>query len=285
MHGSQFAHAVALLALPLASIVKGQGFYANVAAENAQCTTASTNFLAVACYKVTSFAVPGTLFGFSPQNYVPSANQISGSPSTFAGFWSGNAAETKFNDTVAPLTCAQACRGYGFRYAALANNNCYCGMTSPSAKSTAGASCTQPCSGDYSQTCGGTSLSADIQLSVDPSFIAESSISTNLATLKTGYKYLGCFYTPNFPTGNTNSQSTVGSKLLTDCANSCATLGYPMMTLTSAGACSCGQSFGAGSYRIDLSKDATGYCNTTCSTGLVNNIIYPCSACFGVIVS
>ena len=145
-----------------------------------------------------------------------------------------------YNGSVTPGFCQQACRGHGFRYAALYNGvSCYCGtdLPNPSAQeftsdgqgdlignnpgaTTSISTCHVPgkgCAGDPSQYCG-SSVGTDIY--ADPSFDDSAS-----ARLPQNFQYLGCFY--NNPPGPLYVGISTTSTF--DCASYCGNLGYAYM--------------------------------------------------------
>lgn len=262
-----------------APIVSAQGFYANVTQETAQCS----NYPFVVsqngsnCY--TTF--PLSTFAFQPKNFMPNQTGSTGYQNSFAGFWSSSPDVNHFNATVMPITCAQVCRGFGMRSALITAGNCHCGMLSPNG-TVLGAltSCDGHCSADKNQgaggnyparQCGGATNNA-VSFFLDTSFAKKSDIvlADTQANLRTGYQFLGCFYNPSFVTASpdpaTEYALTTTPLNFLDCAGYCASLGYPMATLGKTGAaCSCGTSFGPGSYQIDLTQDSTS-CRTSCSS-------------------
>lgn len=64
-----------------------------------------------------------------------------------------------------PLNCARVCRGYGYKFAALRDNTCTCGIQLPTGYEPSGSAlCNRLCNGDNTQTCGGL---LDAQILVD----------------------------------------------------------------------------------------------------------------------
>ena len=145
-----------------------------------------------------------------------------------------------YNGSITPGFCQQACRGHGFRYAALYNQvSCYCGtdLPNPSAQeftsdgqgdlignnpgaTTSISAChvsEQGCAGDPSQFCGSSS-GTDIY--ADPSFDDSAS-----ARLPQNFQYLGCYY--NNPPGPLYAGISTSSTF--DCASYCGNLGYAFM--------------------------------------------------------
>ncbi len=89
--------------------------------------------------------------------------------------------------------------------------------------SPSGTSCTHYCSDDDFQTCGGS----DTDVYADPSYADPAALaSAGAAGLTPYYKYLGCYYSPNFITANAmvaeSCQPDVGT-----CYGHCATNGFP----------------------------------------------------------
>jgi hypothetical protein len=207
------------------SLVNAQAYYGTVAAELAQCGSPE-NFGYLGCFNNFLAAGQGsTLFSFSPQAYDPN------NPSrSFPGWDPGS----DYNSTVTPLSCARVCRAFGYRYAAVRDNNCNCGMQLPVAYLATGlslqpsADCNVQCAGDSSQTCGGGSAA---QIYVDPTFIDASSFSLTAAVLDilvSAYRYLGCFDAANgFPTQDPRAKFVVASMTL--CLRTCAGFGYPLV--------------------------------------------------------
>lgn len=283
MGWSQTAQAALFAVSVFTSDVSAQGFYASVSQEVAACGNGSGSFPFVApasnCY--TGLPVgPGTTLAFQVKNYVP-ANGVSGYQSLFPGYWGSVDSPTKFNSTIVPQACAQACRGYGYKIAVLGNTpaGCFCGTTTPSGKVSVAAAtyCRSPCTADKTQGIGGSTPlyqcggSAAGSLYIDPSFASEAAVAsyqTSVTSGNNGYQYLGCFYSPNFSASSANAatESTQGSMQLVYCTQKCAQIGYPMATMSSTGACSCGASFGPGSWQVNSTQDPTsyGYCSTSC---------------------
>jgi hypothetical protein len=180
------------------------------------------NFVNLGCFAGDIRSANSLLF--QPDNFNPATD-----PSTnFPGYWPG----TVFNNTVTPGNCARVCRGFGFRVAALVDNECSCGYTVPSGSGSSGL-CTVPCAGDSSQTCGGATglLTVGTQILIDPSFAAPQVIAqTPSTTLSSYYKYLGCFNIApgqEFPTDNRPNSALV--QISGDaCLAHCATQGYPL---------------------------------------------------------
>jgi hypothetical protein len=178
--------------------------------------------------------------------------------------------------------CLQACRGHGFRYAALhGTQDCFCatqfpnpgpGDTAPAGLSpgtpTPGSTnlnTTAPnechvtpqsvfgCHGNLNEWCGSNTAS---DLYEDPSFSNASGIG-----VAANYQYLGCFANPNpgFYV-QTHQNDTI------DCMNYCGTLGYPFAARTyydssSQNQCGCGTEI-----QVGLQTDES-VCNYQCAVG------------------
>ncbi|KAK3695468.1 WSC domain-containing protein [Podospora appendiculata] len=220
-----------------------QGYFGTVARENAECPSTADDFRYLGCYKGFNNAVTAS-FGPSPQRYNPP-----GDPSwSFPGWDPGSDTD----NTMTPLTCARACRGLGYKYAAVRDNNCNCGLQlEPDTLSITGGVCNIPCYGDISQTCGGD----DAQVYVDPTFADLALVpyqATGNAALAASYQYLGCFYAPyNFRTDDAHSDIFTNS--METCLSLCAGLGYPYAVGTPQTGqvhCNCGTNFGVGAYRV-----------------------------------
>ncbi|RKU41180.1 hypothetical protein DL546_000067 [Coniochaeta pulveracea] len=240
----------------LAGVVHGQAFYGT---DQSTACAAFPDFANLGCYLGDIRAASG--YEFSPMNYNPS------NPSnTYPGFWPGN----DFNNTVTPSACARACRGFGFRVAALYDGDCSCGYNDPTGL-TLLATCAAPCSGDASQTCGGGGAT---QVFVDPSFADPDAVAgTPQTQLAAYYQRLGCFHIiggQEFPTQN-RVNSAFTSSTVQVCLESCALLRYPLAYASyidvSSVHCECGETFAAGVFRVDESTDTTGMCRTTCADG------------------
>lgn len=156
--------------------------------------------------------------------------------------------------------CLRACRGHGFRYAALyVGKECYCAATfpnpgPPASGTTAtgkgalqgtgtgspGGVCSAACNGNILQMCGGPSAAT---LYEDPSF-------TNLTLVQaaSNYGYVGCFSYLN--PGPTYAVIRTVSTL--SCCQYCGSLGYPFASRsgpdsnTGATTCGCGTEIQSG---------------------------------------
>ncbi|KAK8122556.1 WSC domain-containing protein, partial [Apiospora sp. TS-2023a] len=190
-------------------------------------------------------------FGYNPTN-------PDGDPSRS---YFGYAASGHVNSTVTPKGCVRACRGHGFKYAAMFDRGCRCGTDitglNPTADETPCTTGTRPCAGDGRENCGS---SGGARIYVDPSF-QDSALILNKVS---GYGVLGCFYKPNLPTGLTVvSEKVVGTAA--DCLTFCAASSYPLAYMAKNAAqinCKCGQDFGVGSRTHDDTTDQ--FCQNKC---------------------
>lgn len=181
-----------------------------------------------------------------------------------------------FNGPVTVDICLQACRGHGFRYAALYyGTECYCAsiFPNPNPPSTSngqgtlagtqpgtavsGSVCSSGCNGDSSQTCGAGSAASVYQ---DNTFTNNTAVRS-----ASNYRYLGCFNNVNPGPMYTSIRTTS----TISCQSYCGSLGYPYSARsgidsdTGATSCGCGTEIQSG-LQIDESN-----CNTNCdgSTG------------------
>ncbi|KAK4156987.1 WSC domain-containing protein [Chaetomidium leptoderma] len=241
----------------LLSVVDAQGYYGSVSAELSAC--GSDNFINLGCFPGFEVAAGFGFFKFNPQGYNPSDPSRS-----FPGWDPGS----QFNNTVTPLDCARVCRAYGYKFTALRDNSCSCGIQLPAGYSPDGvAVCDVACGGDSTQTCGGGSSA---QIYVDPTFAANDQVpivASNPA-IASYYEYLGCYNAPGgFPT--TDGRASVLVADIDACFNLCAGMGYPLLHGAPDNGqvrCICGTAFGLGAYRVHPQLLPTpGVCNTTCS--------------------
>lgn len=209
--------AVLLTILSFAGITDGQAYYGTVQRELQAC--GSDNFINLGCFKNFISVAQPTYFQFDPQGYLPS------DPSRSFPGWSPG---SNYNNTATGLDCARACRGFGYKFAAMRDNSCRCGIQLPVGYSpTQDAVCQIPCQGNPNQTCGGGS---DAQIYVDPSFAANSQVPIQAQNpyIAGFYNYLGCFYLPSgMPSGDSRATFTVPT--VDECWNRCAGLGYPLV--------------------------------------------------------
>ncbi|KAK3365199.1 WSC domain-containing protein [Lasiosphaeria ovina] len=251
----------ALVALAgLLGAVNAQGYFGTVQNEIASC--GSDNFIYLGCYADFLNQAGTNFFRFNPQAY------NSGDPSRSFPDWDPG---SNYNNTMSPVGCARVCRGFGFKYAAVRDNNCNCGLQLPAALVPGlDTFCNVPCAGNSLLTCGGGNYA---QVYVDPTFASPlyTPITTLNATLSNYYKYLGCYSISNgFPTQDTRAQQTFTS--IDDCFSTCAALGYPLVFGSPQGFCTCGTSFGYPSYRVHpellpTPGDCTNVCNTPSGAG------------------
>ena len=172
--------------------------------------------------------------------------------------------------------CLLACRGHGFKYAALYyGTECYCAAEFPSPNppasgstsggvgtasgnnpgtQTSASQCGSTCAGNSSETCGGGGAAS---LYFDPSFTN----NTGSAGAASNYNYLGCY-------NNVNPGPMYISIETTDtvsCVQYCAALGYPYSSRsgtdsqTTTTTCGCGTEIQSG-LQIAESNCAF-YCN------------------------
>lgn len=150
--------------------------------------------------------------------------------------------------------CVQACRGHGFRYAAIyVGKECFCAATFPnpgppaSGTTTAGKGalqgtkpgssggvCSTACNGNIMQICGGPSAAS---LYEDPSFTNSTSVQ-----VASNYGYVGCFsYLNPGP-----MYAVIRTVSTLSCLEYCGLLGYPFASRsgpdgnTGATTCGCG---------------------------------------------
>lgn len=221
--------ALVALVLPLASTVAAQGYFGGD--EYGACGDDDYQFRFLGCFDGSLINSATTTFVLSIGTYVPSDPQLN-----YANPWPGYVYNTNYNNTVAPYSCAQACRGYGYAFSAMASNECYCSPLPPPDGTTSSNTCTEACNGDSSQTCGGARTGADTvgaaQVYVDPSFASPVYMASNLApgALDAYYKYLGCYQKPNFGPGAAQSNGVLETcqESYMDCVTHCSNYGYPL---------------------------------------------------------
>lgn len=165
--------------------------------------------------------------------------------------------------------CQKACRGHGFRYAALYyGSECYCASTfpnpdPPSTGITSGGSgtpkgtnpgvavaptnCDSKCAGNPTQFCGSGSASNVYE---DPSYTYSAASQS-----ASKYLYMGCF--SNINPGV--SYTTIRTTDTPSCQNYCSKLGYPYSSRSGVDSdtgsfnCGCGTEVQSG-YQIDESR-------------------------------
>lgn len=206
-----------MAAVGLLSAANAQGFFGSVQAELDAC--GSDNFISLGCFG--NFILnAGTLFNFAPGAFNPQNPS-----SSFPDFDPGS----RFNSTVTPLSCARVCRGFGYKFAAVRNNLCSCGIQLPAGYlASTNSVCNLPCNGDQAQTCGGT---VDAQVYVDPTFADNALVPVTNSNpgLANYYRHLGCYNSPaGFPTQDIRASALVAN--IDVCFNLCAGMGYPLVT-------------------------------------------------------
>ena len=181
--------------------------------------------------------------------------------------------------------CLTACRGHGFRYAALyAGNSCYCASTLPNpdppttgttvggpgalagsrpGTTVANSVCNAPCAGNASQTCGSPAAANVFQ---DLSFTNSTD-----AQAVSNYGYVGCYNNIN-PGPMFHTIRTVST---VSCQTYCAALGYAFSarsgTDSSTGTtCGCGTEIQSGLQIAESS--CSNYCNGSSGASCVSSI-------------
>ncbi|KAK4240135.1 WSC domain-containing protein, partial [Achaetomium macrosporum] len=210
---------VLLAGAALLGAVHGQAFYGSVEDELDACN--GDHFVQLGCFG--GFAAAASeYFPFSPQGFNDTDPSL-----TFPGWDPGSV----FNSTVTPLNCAWACRGFGYKFAALASAKCTCGIQLPDGLAPNSGVCDIPCPGDARQVCSGVE---DAVVIVDPTYAANDQvpISTSNDTIAGFYQYLGCFNTPNeFATQDFRASQEVAD--IDTCFNLCEGMGYPLVHASS----------------------------------------------------
>lgn len=224
--------------LSLAAIVLAQG---SIGGDQSSCSP-SQNWVYRGCYDDTQ---NGRHAGFTWQ-----LSNIIGNERYFPGF----------TGLMTVDTCLRACRGHGFRYAAIYyGKECFCAATFPNPgppasgttttgigafvgtkPGTPGGVCSLACNGNIMQICGGFSAAS---LYEDPSF-------TNSTTVQaaSNYGYVGCFsYLNPGPT-----YATIRTVSTRSCLAYCGLLNYPFASRsgpdgnTGATTCGCGTEIQSG---------------------------------------
>ena len=179
--------------------------------------------------------------------------------------------------------CLEACRGHGFKYAAIFYGiECYCNpifpaLNAPSSNNAssgpgsptgsnptlavAQSNCQSTCSGNSSEYCGGGDAA---EVYMDPSFPTSTTVDA-----ATNYKYLGCY-------NNINPgpmYTTIATPDTPTCVKYCGQLGYPYAQRSGNNAntgstCGCGTEIQAG-YQIAESD-----CNMNCD-GTTGTSVFP----------
>lgn len=149
--------------------------------------------------------------------------------------------------------CLEACRGHGFRYAALySRDSCWCGTIEPKFQSSASNPSNnatlnechiapvaeQGCRGSRTEWCG-SGFASDVY--GDPSFP-----NVILSQQNRNYQPLGCFYTQN--PGNFWNGGPPGTPVANTaaCWALCASGGFPYAGMSDAQTCACGTAFEVG---------------------------------------
>ncbi|KAK1750284.1 WSC domain-containing protein 1 [Echria macrotheca] len=254
----------------LVGLVNSQSIFGSVDAELAVCTTNGLEgFAYVGCY---SGLDNNVLFQFEPRAYYPGSDD-----QAFLGWNPGS----DYDNTMTPLSCARACRGNGFKYSAVQDNRCHCGMQFPTVSAGGPVAalfsgCDTACNGDSSQTCGGRTAA---QVYVDLSFADDSVIQpVPNAALASSYRYLGCYKTYQFAFQDSRVSGD-GYDTVDQCFQVCAGFGYPLVaaeprqnadtTYTGRVNCKCGTAFRDGDYRqVPESLQTPGQCSLDCTTAL-----------------
>lgn len=165
--------------------------------------------------------------------------------------------------------CFAACRGHGFRYAALfASSECFCSarpartqtpLSDPANNNTLNECHVAPatingCNGNRNEWCG-SGVASDVYF--DPSFP-----NVDPATQAANYRYIGCFRNRNPGIFyNDDSTGTVVQNTL-QCLNLCANAGYAYAGMLNPTLCSCGSAFEVGQQALSESA-----CNEVCTPG------------------
>ncbi|KAK4167593.1 WSC domain-containing protein [Cladorrhinum sp. PSN259] len=150
--------------------------------------------------------------------------------------------------------CVAECKGNGYRYAGLVYYGvCYCGQTVNGA-ATEETSCSLPCNGDNTETCGGNGAFSIYQ---DPTFQPVDSVTIE------DYDSLGC-WTDESSLGRalTYRQNQVdGSSMTTEsCLQACKSGGFPFAGTQYGGECYCGVVIGNGTFSAPAEE-----CNMPCN--------------------
>lgn len=181
--------------------------------------------------------------------------QITGTDPLYYSYYPGwietgdPTAAALYDNSVDPANCTKACRGHGYKYAALYGGTyCRCMGNAPSTLAPQSStnpqdpvilnSCHVPlpgipgnCPGDSTQFCG-TGNYADVY--VDNSFPLLSTIDPNVE--QNHYSYIGCFHPGNGAVANIPQLSypvpaviAASFTSLNGCFKYCATLGFPFV--------------------------------------------------------
>lgn len=215
MRWSSSATQVLVAVAGLLTPVDAQAYFGDLAAELSAC--GSDDFASLGCFG--NFLDDGgsTWFQFSPRAY---------SPTDPSSSWPGWDPGSNYDDTVTPLDCARVCRGFGYKYAAVRDTDCNCGMEIPAAVFSTPGVCDTQCGGDGSQTCGGGDAA---QIYADPSFADPNQLDLLTdAQVASYYQYIGCYSIPSgLPTQDPRARPLVDT--IDDCFQACASLRLPLV--------------------------------------------------------
>lgn len=221
MHSSSLSGQALVALTGLLGFANAQGIYGSLAAELEQCRArfpgfdfGSEGFSYRGCFTGINTS---PLFAFTVDGYQPTDYEAAFPNYNPGSFW---------DNTVTPLSCARACRGFGYKYTALINNQCRCGMQFPTVGIGLAATCTVECGGDSRQRCGGATAA---QVYVDLSFASDEVIQLvpRNVRLAESYEYIGCYRTLGFVSDLEPLDDTVEN--IDDCFEACAGLGYPLV--------------------------------------------------------
>lgn len=184
---------------------------------------------------------------FAPWNYVGCFMDL-GNPSTLPFDTPG----TSFNNMTVEF-CIASCKGNGYRYAGLEYyGQCFCG-DSINGQAASPSDCNAACTGNSSETCGGTSR---ISVWQDPTFPP-----ANPSTID-DYVSLGCY-----TEASNNNRALIiepaldPSTMTTEiCLAACKNLGYPYAGTEYSQECYCGTFLNPGSV-----PTTSGQCNMPCN--------------------
>ena len=207
---------LAIAAAGLLGLVNGQAYFGTYQDTITKCQAA--NFVDLGCYS-DFLTVAGDFFPFSPQGFTPA------DPSRSFNGWDPG---STWDSTETPIDCARTCRAYGYKYSAMRDNNCNCGLQLPAAAipDADNLLCNVPCDGDNTQMCGGAE---NAQVYLDTSFAAPAEVpvidrNTEMGAL---YKHLGCYASQGLNTMDTRARPVVAD--IETCFETCAGLGYPLV--------------------------------------------------------
>ncbi|KAK3322262.1 WSC domain-containing protein [Apodospora peruviana] len=149
--------------------------------------------------------------------------------------------------------CVSLCKGNGYRYAGLEYyGNCYCGQTVNGAALEED-TCNFPCTGNSSQTCGGSNK---ISVYQDPTFLPTDEVDVD------DYAALGCWTDDSdygralaYPQDQLSADTMTSEK----CLKACRDGGFPFAGTEYGGECWCGVVIGNDTYSAPSTE-----CNTPC---------------------